>query len=283
MNMNRRKVLLAGAGAGTLMGMSPSIAAGLERLSVTRIAMGEPQQLNGPLLASVKDNMGARASRFADRSANSEDYKEFARQVRILHDEWVSKNADATFVAQTARAQSNHPGHTAAGLTTLAHEAIREYVPDFPKAHVAHAVSKIPYFDPRLPADLRARLVQNQLSHLTNSGLSAHLTGVADMFDRAGSKKLHHRVTAGTLGGKFVRASYVLRPDDGDESDDPEPPGGSGFCGEVNFYMGLLGIVATNLAIMCLLPEPLLVVICPVAAVIGIVVGVLAIMQFIAC
>jgi hypothetical protein len=61
-----------------------------------------------------------------------------------------------------------------------------------------------------------------------------------------------------------------------------EPQQG-GFCQELDFLMYMLGAIATILAYMCALPEPAIVIICPAAGIIGIIFGLVALIEGVFC
>lgn len=209
----------------------------------------QPRPLNISLLNGVHDSIASAAANISSGNGTGADYALVANQTNILLAQLVSANFDAGIKATASQTSAQDGDFSANGMADLIYNAIQAYAPNYPYWKVMASVQNLPQMNPNLPPTIRDGITNASLASIRGNGATPYITNAYNTFD-----------------------TYSTTP-----------PQQSGDCQELNFIMYFLGIIALMLAVMCALPEPAVVVICPAAAVIGIVVGILALVIGIFC
>ena len=209
------------------------------------------EALNQTLLNTVRESIGTACGRIAAGTATTSDYATMAAQSQSLLNELVNKNSDVDFKVAASQATASNGQYTAAAIANSAYYAVQPYAPNYPFAKINAVISSLPQFNPSLPAATLEAIMTGTLGSLAHNGMTPWITQAYDIFEGFGN------------GGI-------------------DTPNSSG-CAELNLAIVFMGAAFTTLAVMCAVPEPALVIICPATALAGIIFGVLCIIAALFC
>jgi hypothetical protein len=188
-----------------------------------------------------------------NKVATTTDYATINTQMTTLINAMVSANSDVAFEAAASALydQTYNPAYwTAASWASNVHSAIQPYATNLTQAQLQTLLEQLPQFTPGYPAAALQGQVTSILSYYTHNGSLPKI--------------------------EWTQANVIVPMDS-------EPQDPTGVCQIINAALWFLGTIFTTLAVMCVLPEPAIVVICPAAAVIGLIVAVLAALSAIVC
>lgn len=227
----------------------PAAAVGMSMLNldVPFLSAQTAQALSQAMLNTVTESVGTALTNITNGVGKVSDYQAIHSNTATLISNMVAANSDVAFKAAAKQVaysattgKLNNMPFTASSLSTAIYNGIKPYAPNMPYSTIYNQV--LAYGPWPLAAQYQAANINGHIAALANGGSLPWLN-------------------------KFQSAieDYII---------DPEDPEGDGSCTIINALFWFLGLVFAVLWVMCTIPEPAIVVICPIA---GIIAGLLAI------
>jgi hypothetical protein len=246
--MLNRRTLIKSSGL-ALAGAAGAAVVGDKVLSPSTL-QAQTAQLNTAVLNSVQTSLSSTMPRFANKAQTTSDIATLANQIQSLINEFNRVDFDYAFKTAANSVSYTNGAFEEGPVADMVYGFITPYVPSYPFSNVNTVFASMSQYNPKLPSNVLQGLAEAMIGSLAHNGATIWLVQAQSMVN-----------SWDTGGGEL--------PDS--------------FCAELNLFLYFLGGVATILAVMCVLPEPAIVVICPAVAAIAIIIGILAIIAGIIC